>query len=207
MFGIAPALVDRRTSIGPVGATTVDAAAPILAGWAPVALALGAESVVLLSVGRLLSGIALGSGDGRRRQLGRRTHDPVRHAGGVGHAARRYCPTAGFGVGAAVAGVMAQWGPWPTVAPYVVTVIWPAVSAVALWPVPETRFADRKQHGSLFLADLRILSAFTRRFPVVAGGAVGVRRLRHRRAILPERLSGTDVGADRVCGRVLPHPD
>lgn len=191
VFGIAPALLIGGPASDRWGRRPLMLPAPILAGLGSVALALGADSVVLLSIGRLLSGVALGLamavGGSWVAELTIRSGTPA----GVGARRATMCLTAGFGVGAAVAGVMAQWGPWPTVAPYVVTVALAAVSAVALWSVPETRFADRAQQGSL-LADLRIPSAFTRRFLLVvapvAPWVFGACAIAY--AILPERLSG-----------------
>ncbi|MFC7657530.1 hypothetical protein ACFQV8_15245 [Pseudonocardia benzenivorans] len=46
--------------------------------------------------------------------------------------------TLGFGLGAGVAGVLAQWGPWPMELPYVVHVVLTAAVLPLLVRVPET---------------------------------------------------------------------
>ncbi|MFT4201412.1 MFS transporter [Gordonia sp. (in: high G+C Gram-positive bacteria)] len=166
VFGIVPALLIGGPASDRWGRRPLMLPAPILAGLGSIALALGAHSVVLLSIGRLLSGAALGLamavGGSWVVELSRGSGAPA----GVGARRATMCLTAGFGVGAAVAGVLAQWGPWPTVLPYLITVTLAVVTSIALWRVPETRFRDPGRSTSL-LADLRIPSVFTRRFLLV----------------------------------------
>lgn len=69
--------------------------------------------------------------------------------------------TAGFGLGAGVAGVLAQWAPWPMVTPYVLHVLVTLPVIVALRSVGETRTGGRE--GSLW-SDLRVPAAGHRRF-------------------------------------------
>ncbi|GAB08548.1 putative major facilitator superfamily transporter [Gordonia araii NBRC 100433] len=166
VFGIVPALMIGGPASDRWGRRPLMLPAPILAGLGSVALAMGADSVVLLSIGRLLSGAALGLamavGGSWLVELTRGAGAPA----GVGARRATMCLTAGFGVGAAVAGVLAQWGPWPTVFPYVITVVLAAASAVSLWKVPETRFAgDSAARG--IAAAMRIPSALSKRFLLV----------------------------------------
>ncbi|GED96588.1 MFS transporter [Gordonia crocea] len=190
VFGIVPALLIGGPASDRWGRRPLMLPAPILAGLGSVALAMGADSVLLLSIGRLLSGVALGLamavGGSWVAELSRAAGTPI----GVGARRATMCLTAGFGVGAAVAGVAAQWGPWPTVLPYMVTVALAAVSSATLWRVPETRFRDAERTTSL-LADLTIPSALTARFLLVvapvAPWVFGACAIAY--AILPDLLS------------------
>lgn len=56
--------------------------------------------------------------------------------------------TAGLGLGAGVAGALAQWAPAPTVLPYAVHATLAALCLVALPGVPETRVAGLSRRGS-----------------------------------------------------------
>lgn len=47
--------------------------------------------------------------------------------------------TLGFGLGAGIAGVLAQWGPWPMVLPYAVHAVGATVALVVALRTPETR--------------------------------------------------------------------
>lgn len=69
--------------------------------------------------------------------------------------------TAGFALGAGAAGVLAQWAPWPMVAPYVLHVLVTLPVLFALPSVGETRVAGRE--GSLW-SDLKVPAAGHRRF-------------------------------------------
>lgn len=192
VFGIVPALLIGGPASDRWGRRPLMLPAPILAGLGSVALALGADSVTLLSIGRLLSGAALGLamavGGSWVAELSSAAGAPI----GVGARRATMCLTAGFGVGAAVAGALAQWGPWPTVTPYVVTVALSAVSAVSLRHVPETRVRDTSGPKASLLTDLRIPSVFTRRFLLVvapvAPWVFGACAIAY--AILPDLLSG-----------------
>lgn len=70
--------------------------------------------------------------------------------------------TAGFGLGAAVAGVLAQWGPDPVLLPYAVQVALSLLTGVLLIRAPETRAAETGRRSAV--ADLRIPAAARRRF-------------------------------------------
>ena len=49
------------------------------------------------------------------------------------------CLTVGFLIGAALASVLAQWGPWPTHLAYVLHILVTVITAVWLLNTPETR--------------------------------------------------------------------
>lgn len=134
VLGLAPALLaggplSNRHGRRPV--LMIGLASSVLGS---AALAVGA--LPFLAVGRLLSGIAVGLGmavgtswvteltaaSGRSRALGARRAS--------------LSLTAGFGLGAGVAGVMAQWGPLPETLPYIVqlTVALAVLAAVSGCP-------------------------------------------------------------------------
>ena len=70
--------------------------------------------------------------------------------------------TAGFGLGAAVAGALAQWGPAPAVVPYAVNVVMALAAAALLCTAPETR--GRSRSGRRWWRDLAVPAASHRRF-------------------------------------------
>lgn len=165
VLGIIPALLIGGPLSDRVGRRPLMLPAPLLAAVASVLLAVGADSVVLLSIGRVLSGIALGLsmavGGSWITELSIRAGD--RPAAGARRAAMSL--TAGFGIGAGVAGVLAQWAPWPHVLAYLVNIVIAAIAMVLILRVPETR-ARQADPGPL-RDDLKIPSAFHRRFLLV----------------------------------------
>jgi MFS family permease len=126
-----------------------------------VILAFGSASVLWMCVGRLVSGVsvavAMVVGTSWIKEL---SQDD---AGPAGRARRASLTlTAGFGLGAGVSGVLAQWGPAPTLLPYAVQIALSALAAVPLARAPETR---REGDGPRsLLADLRIPAAGRPRF-------------------------------------------
>jgi MFS family permease len=69
--------------------------------------------------------------------------------------------TAGLGIGAGVSGVLAQWGPLPTLVPYALQILLSVVAVVFLLGAPETSPLDTRHS---LLADLRIPRHARRRF-------------------------------------------
>jgi hypothetical protein len=104
---------------------------------ASVILGLGASSIPLLTAGRLVSGVSVAAamvvGSSWIKELSLDVPAPV--------AARRAALTltAGFGLGPAVSGVIAQWGPAPTELPYAIHVVITVVCGAVLLRAPETR--------------------------------------------------------------------
>lgn len=143
VLGIIPALLVGGPVADRVGRRPVLVPAPLLAMAGSLALALFPGSLAALLVGRLLCGAALGLamavGSTWIKELSQAPWDPTADAGA---GARRAATTLslGFGTGALVAGVIAQWGPAPTLLPYLVTigVIAPAM-AWMLRRAPETQ--------------------------------------------------------------------
>ena len=165
VLGIVPALLIGGPLSDRHGRRALMIPAPILAMVGSILLALGAGSLVLLFVGRVFSGLALGLGmavgTSWIKELSDRPYEehPERVSG-----ARRasLSLTAGFALGAVIAATLAQFAPLQTVLPYVINLLicLPAVLLVA--GAPETRYASAP-HGSL-LSDLKIPATRQHRF-------------------------------------------
>lgn len=188
VLGLAPALVmggalsDRR------GRRRCMVLALALSGLGSASLAL--DSLLFLGFGRFLSGAALGLG----MAVGTSWVTELTVEGGrtLARGARRasISLTAGFGAGAGVAGVLAQWGPRPESVPYLahmaLTVV--ALTAVLRWcPRTPPLVAGRAR-----AAGPRMPSIHHRRFrklvlPMAPWvfGAAGVAY-----AILPQTMAG-----------------
>jgi hypothetical protein len=89
--------------------------------------------------------------------------------------------TAGFGLGAGVAGVLAQWGPAPGQLPYIVHIVISLIAVVGILTVPETRQSAHLNVKGSFWSDLFTPSARHPRFLTVVApiapwvfGAAGV---------------------------------
>jgi hypothetical protein len=102
-------------------------------------LGLGAASVPLLAGGRLVSGLSVAAamvvGSSWIKELSGGRPGPV--------AARRasLTLTAGFGIGPAASGVLAQWGPAPTELPYAIHLVLTVGCGAVLLTARETRVA------------------------------------------------------------------
>lgn len=105
-----------------------------LSAVASLVLAIGADSVILLAVGRFVAGASVGV----VMAVGTSWIRDLSKDAGASRAARRASIplSAGFGLAAVVAGVLAQWGPIPTVLPYVIQIALCALAAIALAAVP-----------------------------------------------------------------------
>ncbi|MET8866048.1 MFS transporter [Nonomuraea sp. NPDC004580] len=147
VVGLVPGLLlagpvsDRR------GRRPVLAAGTAASALASLVLCFGAQSAWAIYAGRLLTGVAVGiamavgSSWVKELSAGEDGALPARRAS--------LCQTAGFGLGAGVAGALAQWGPWPMVSPYVVHVLLTVAVPVLLLRVPETRTPSPDPAGLL----------------------------------------------------------
>jgi MFS family permease len=138
---------------------------------ASAVLALGTFSEALLYTGRFLfgvvTGVAMAVGTTWVKELSQPPHDPEADEGsGARRAALAL--SAGFGIGAAVGGSLAQWAPWPMELPYVVHVAVTVPAVFWLLRTPETWHPVAT--GRSLRADLRI---------------PGVAHPRFRRLVLP----------------------
>lgn len=161
VLGIVPALLIGGPISDRFGRRPLMLPSPIIAAAGSLMLAAGENSVVLLAAGRVLSGIALGLamavGGSWIKELSDR--DGATVTAGARRAALSL--TAGFGLGAGVAAVLAQWAPWPGQLAYLVNVVMAIVAFALLLPTPETGGGSRD--GRLLDA-LKVPSARASRF-------------------------------------------
>lgn len=135
---------------------------------ASVVLALGATGPLPLYLGRLISGagmgIAMSVGTSWIKELSSAPYDQRADAG-AGARRATLSVTLGFGLGAGVAGALAQWAPWPMVLPYLVHVAIVAPVLIVVTRCPETREAasDSRAGGSL-RSRLKVPAVAHRRF-------------------------------------------
>jgi MFS family permease len=122
---------------------------------ASVLLALGPLGVGWIAAGRLVTGlgvaVAMSVGTIWVGELSVRAGQT--HAAGARRAALWL--TLGFGLGAGVAGVLAQWGPAPEVLPYVVHAVLALAVLGAVAVLPETRDPDAVRRRSAPTLGLR----------------------------------------------------
>ncbi len=165
VLGIVPALMIGGPLSDRFGRARLMRPAPIIAAIGSIILAFGADHVSLLVVGRICSGIALGIamavGSSWIKEL---SGPPFEAAGSATRGARRAAMslTAGFGVGAAAAGVLAQWAPLPDSLAYLVNVALCAVGAIWIHRPPETVLFGREPRT--LRQDLSVTAAGHRRF-------------------------------------------
>jgi MFS family permease len=137
VLGLIPGFLITAPLADRYGRRALVAAALALGVAGSVILAVFDASVAGMCAGRLVCGAsvaaAMVAGTSWIKELSEHDADPPARA-------RRasLTLTAGFGLGAGVAGVLAQWGPAPTVLPYVVHIVLSAVAAVPLMRTPET---------------------------------------------------------------------
>jgi MFS family permease len=178
-----------------------------------IVLAAGASSPYWLCAGRLIIGVsvavAMVAGTSWIEEL---SQEPYESGAGTSGARRgSLALTAGFGIGAGVSGVLAQWAPAPTVLPYVLQIGLLLASAVLLAWAPETRPAlAGASAGSLgttlrgLAADLRIPAEKRARFfRVVAPSAPWVFGALAIAYVITPALIGPKVGGDQVAFATL----
>jgi MFS family permease len=129
----------------------------LLSALSSAVLAVGASSEPLLFAGRILTGLSLGVTMSAATSWVKELSRPLEAAG-----ARRASTavTLGFMGGPLCAGLLAQWGPWPLVTPYVVHLLLSIVTALAVRAVPETVVAPRRTdapRGAIFAGDVHPL--------------------------------------------------
>ncbi|MCZ4276958.1 MFS transporter [Rhodococcoides yunnanense] len=165
VLGIVPALLICGPLSDRLGRRPVMLPATAVAAAGSILIALGPDTAALLFAGRVLSGIALGIGmavgGSWIKELS--ALDPAT-ADGTGARRAAMSLTAGFALGAGVAGVLAQWAPWPTHLAYAVHVIICIAAGIGMLSVAETR--ERAQQGRL-IDDLKIPSAQHKRFLLI----------------------------------------
>ena len=159
VIGIVPALLIGGPLSDRVGRRPVMLPATAIAATGSILIALGADSSALLLVGRVFTGVSLGIGMAVGGSWVKELSEP-----GTGARRAAMSLTAGFALGAGVAGVLAQWAPWPAHLAYVVHVTICVTVGVAMFAVPETRPAIPVADRGRLIDDLKIPTASHRRF-------------------------------------------
>ncbi|WP_175420550.1 MFS transporter [Rhodococcus sp. SGAir0479] len=200
VIGIVPALLIGGPLSDRLGRRPLMVPAPFIAVAGSVVLAAGPDSATWLIVGRVLSGVALGLGmavgGSWLKELSSPDRDP---SASPGAGARRAAMslTAGFGIGAGVAGILAQWAPWPSALAYAVHSALALAAGVAVLRAPETRPAVPSTERRSLAQDLKIPAAGHRRFlyvvapvaPWVFGAAASAY------AVMPALMTGRSGSA------------
>ena len=143
VLGIVPALLIGGPMSDRFGRRPLMLPAPVLAALGSTILALGADSALTLAVGRVFSGIALGLAMAVGGSWIKELSSPPWDDGDAGARRAAMSLTAGFGLGAGVAGVLAQWAPAPTVLAYAINIVLALAAAALLLTAPETRAPRR----------------------------------------------------------------
>ncbi len=177
LFGVyALGLIPALLVLGPVsdarGRRAIVAASGLLSVLATLALIAGEHALGLLYLGRFLAGVCSGAafaaGTAQIKELSVAPFDP---AAGEQSGARRAAValSAGFGLGALVAGLVAQWAPDPLILAYVPQLVVMAVALALLAAVPET-VTERRRTPPLSTL-LRVPSAGHPRFARIVAPA------------------------------------
>ncbi|MCD7101065.1 MFS transporter [Pseudoclavibacter sp. 13-3] len=141
VLGIIPALLIGGPLSDLRGRRPLMHLAPALSIAGSLLLMFGGESHMLLFVGRIFSGLALGLvmavGSSWIKELSMR---PYSTTGDAGAGARRatMALTVGFALGAVVAALLAQFTPIPEIAPYAVNIVLTGLLWLLLLGTPET---------------------------------------------------------------------
>lgn len=134
VLGLVPALIVAAELGGRLGHRAVMRPVMALTLLASLLLALGDHAVAPLFIGRVLYGICTGAA----MSPGTTWVKELSRDAPVGTGARRaaIALSAGFGGGALLAGLMAQWLPAPKVLPYVVHMVLTVVAGALVWNAP-----------------------------------------------------------------------
>ncbi|HET6259562.1 MFS transporter [Pseudonocardia sp.] len=139
VVGLVPALLLTGGLSNRYGRKPVMLAGTAVALLASVLLALGEHGTIWIIAGRLLAGagvgVAMAVGSTWVKEL--TDADPA-SSPGLGTRRPALWLTLGLAAGPGVAGVLAQWAPWPMVLPYVVHIVITAVALPFLLRSPET---------------------------------------------------------------------
>ncbi|MGP4055064.1 MFS transporter [Mycobacterium sp. 4D054] len=162
VLGIVPALLIGGPLSDCFGRRPLMLPAPVLAAVGSSILALGAHSAPLLGVGRVFSGLALGLAMAVGGSWIKELSSPPWEDGDAGARRAAMSLTAGFALGAVTAGVLAEWGPAPTMLPYVINVVMALTAAAMLSTAPET--LARRDSGRRWWTDLAVPAVAHRRF-------------------------------------------
>lgn len=163
VFGLVPALLLGGPLSDRFGRRPLLLPAAPLSALGSLVLALDPESPVVLSIGRLLCGVALGLamavGSTWLTELSAATGERA-----AGPRRGSLSLTAGFLSGAGIAAMLAQFAPWPTLLSYVLHAAGSLLAGLVLLRVPETRRRLPRDERAPLLDDLRITAVRHPRF-------------------------------------------
>lgn len=198
VLGIVPAMLLGGPLSDRHGRRPLMLPAPVLALAGSLVLAVGSHAEAVLFAGRVLSGLSLGLamavGTSWLKELSQAPFDP--HADpGAGARRAAVSLSAGFGLGAGAAALLAQFSPLPGQLPYLAHAVVTLPALAALLRAPEPR---RARAAGRLRDDLRVPAAGQRRFllavlpaaPWIFGCAVSAY------AILPGLMIGRVRGLD-----------
>ncbi|MFI9082302.1 MFS transporter [Streptomyces sioyaensis] len=165
VLGLVPALLIGGPLSDRYGRRPLMRPAPLLAALGSLLLAFGAACVPLLSIGRVVCGIAIGLamavGSSWLKELSQAPFAP-QSVPGIGARRSAMSITGGLGIGAGVAGVLAQWAPWPHSLAYLLNAALCLGTALWMNRAPETG-SPRPNPGRL-RDDLKVPAVSHRRF-------------------------------------------
>ena len=148
VFGLIPGLLVAAALSDVYGRKPIALAGLISSGIGNLLILLGPASLSMLYTGRFFAGLAVGIGmsvgTSWIKELSSPDWDPKTT---VGAGARRpsLTMTLGFGMGAAVTGVLAQWAPSPTRIPFIVTITLVVLTIIPTAFTPETVGPNARQ--------------------------------------------------------------
>lgn len=193
-IGIAVGLLVAGPLSDRYGRKKVMLPTPAFAAVSSLLIAIGEHNHFFMTVGRLGAGMAVGiamtAGGAWIKELSTQQFDPsAKTTSGAKRAAMSL--TGGFGLGAAVAGMMAQWLPLPGSLPFFLHIALSVVVTFLLLPLPETRFSEHMNEKGGFWKDMAVPSVKHPRFLAVvvpmAPWAFGTAFVSY--AILPSQVS------------------
>ena len=165
--GIAISLLISGPLSDRYGRRTVMLPAPAVALVASALIAAGETNSPLIFVGRVLSGLSIGmamtAGGSWIKELSTQSFDPTAKPG-AGARRSTMSLTAGFGLGALVAGCLAEWGPMPGKTPYLIHIALALLATAGLLTVPETRQSAHLKVKGSFWSDIATPTALHPRF-------------------------------------------
>lgn len=166
VFGLVPGMMAAAAISDRRGRRPVLLGGVAISALGSIVVGVGEQSFALLGIGRALSGMAVGIamavGGSWMKEL---SSPPFEQDTPAGAGARRpaLTLTLGFGLGAAVTGILAQWGPAPTHTPYVLHLVLTAGTTLLLLTAPEGRPESLPVAGRWW-HDLRVPAARDRTF-------------------------------------------
>ena len=164
VLGLVPGLLVAAALSDIYGRKPITLAGLISSALGNLIILLGPTSLGMLYTGRFFAGLAVGIGmsvgTSWIKELSSRQWDPNATTG-AGARRPSLTMTLGFGVGAAVTGLLAQWGPAPTLTPFIVIVVLLLLTIIPTALAPETVgvTAPKRDTGGSWVSQLRTPSA------------------------------------------------